>query len=128
MPLRQKLILEKMLAASPAIYGHVMTQMISNPSLPIHAPDLPSRAKLLDANNRILVTQGNYPSFNECVPGKTTIGGDCNEGFTAVLRKHNIKLDPECQVFLDAFPAGHVYANMHTEGDTEWAVMQVPHD
>ena len=73
MPLHQKLILEKMLAASTAIYGHVMTQMITNPSLSIHAPDLPSRAKLLDANNRILMTQGNYPAFNECLPGKTKI-------------------------------------------------------
>eukprot|EP00277_Geminigera_cryophila_P026351 CAMPEP_0179483734 /NCGR_PEP_ID=MMETSP0799-20121207/60833_1 /TAXON_ID=46947 /ORGANISM="Geminigera cryophila, Strain CCMP2564" /LENGTH=42 /DNA_ID= /DNA_START= /DNA_END= /DNA_ORIENTATION= len=42
MPRRQQLILEEMLAASPAIYGHVMTQMISNPSLPIFTPDLPS--------------------------------------------------------------------------------------
>ena len=41
MPLHQKLILEKMLAASPAIYGHVMAQMICNPSLPIFTPDLP---------------------------------------------------------------------------------------
>jgi len=49
MPPHQKFILEEMLAASPAIYGHVMTQMISNPSLPIHTPDLPSQAKLLDA-------------------------------------------------------------------------------
>jgi len=44
------------------------------------------------------------------------------------LRKHNIKLDPDCQVFLDASPAGHVYANMHTEGDTGRAVRQVPHN
>ena len=77
-----------------------------NPSLPIHAPDLPPRAKLLDANNLILVTQGHYPSFNECVPGNTKISGDCNEGFFAVLRKNNITLDPDCQVFLDTNPAG----------------------
>jgi len=32
MPPCQKLILKDMLAASPAIYGHVMTQMISNPT------------------------------------------------------------------------------------------------
>jgi len=47
-----------MCSASPAIYGHVMMQMTANPSLPIHAPNLPPRAKLLDANNRIVVTQG----------------------------------------------------------------------
>jgi len=46
-----------MLAASPAIYGHVMMQMTTNPSLPIHTPDLPPQAKLLDAKNQILVTQ-----------------------------------------------------------------------
>ena len=102
LPLHQKLILDKMLAASPAIYGHVMIQMTANPSLPIHIPDLPPRAKLLDTNNQLLVTQGHYPSFNDCVPGKTKVGGDCNEGFTAVLRKYNIKLDSDCQVFLDA--------------------------
>jgi len=39
-----------------------------------------------------------------------------------------MKLDTECQVFLDANPAGHVYADMHTEGDTERAVRQVSHD
>jgi len=128
MPLHQKLIIDQMLAASPAIYGHVMMQMTTNPSLPVHAPDLPPRAKLLDANNQLLVTQGHYPSFNECVPGHTKIGGDCNEGFTSVLRKHNMKLDPDCQVFLDAGPAGHVYANMHTEGDMTRTVRQVPHD
>ena len=114
MPPHQKVILEEMLSTSPAIYGHVMTQMIANPSLTIHTPDLPSQAKLLDANNRLLVTQGHYPSFNECVPGHTKTGGDCNRGLTSVLRKHNMKLDTECQVFLDANPAGHVYADMHT--------------
>jgi len=39
-----------------------------------------------------------------------------------------MKVDPECQVFLDANPAGHVYADMHTEGVTGRAVRQVPHD
>ena len=128
MPPDQQLILKDMLAASPAIYGHVMTQMISNPSLPIHAADLPSQAKLLDANTRLLVTQGHYPSFNECVPGHTKTGGDCNRGLTSVLRKHNMKVESESQVFLDANPAGHVYADEHTEGDTGRAVRQVPHD
>jgi hypothetical protein len=128
MPRHQKLILEEMLAASPAIYGHVMAQMISNPSLPIFTPDLPPQATLLDANTRLLVIQGHYPSFNECVPRHTKTGGDCNEGMISVLRKHNMKVDSECQVFLDASPAGHVYADMHTEGDTGRAVRQVPHD
>jgi len=114
LPPDQKLIIAQMRAASPAIYGHVMMQMTANPSLPIHVPDLPPRAKLLDANNRILVTQGHNTSFNECVPGNTKIQGDHNQGFTAALRKHNIKLDPDCQVFLDTNPAGHVYANTHT--------------
>jgi len=44
------------------------------------------------------------------------------------LRKHNMKMDSECQVFLDANPAGHVYADELTEGDTGRAVRQVPHD
>jgi hypothetical protein len=117
-----------MLDASSTIYGHVMMQMISNPSLPIHTPDLPSQAKLLDANTRLLVTQGHYPSFNECVPGQSKTGGDCNRGLTSVLRKHNMKVESESQVFLDANPAGHVYADEHTEGDTGRAVRQVPHD
>jgi len=128
LPPDQKLIIAQMRATSPAIYGHVMMQMTANPSLVIHAPDLPPRAKLLDANNQILVTQCHYPSFNECVPGNTKIQGDCNTGFTAALRQHNIKLVPECQVFLDANPAGYVYANMHSEGDKGWIVRQVPHD
>jgi len=102
--------------------------MTANLSLPIHAPDLPPRAKLLNANMWILVTQGHKTSINECVPGNTKINGDCNEGFTAALQKHNIKLDPDCQVFLDTNPAGHVYANIHTEGDKGRAVRQVPHD
>ena len=118
MPPDQQLILKDMLDASPAIYGHVMAQMISNPSLPIHTPDLPSQAKLLDANTRLLVTLGNYPSFNECVPGHTKTGGDCNRGLISVLRKHNMKLEPESQVFLDANPVGHVYADEYTDGDT----------
>ena len=117
MPPDQQLILKGMLDASPAIYGHVMAQMISNPSLPIHTPDLPSQAKLLDANTRLLVTQGHYPSFNECVPGHTKTGGDCNRGLTSVLRKHNMKVEFESQVFLDANPAGLVYADEYTEGD-----------
>jgi len=128
MPRCQKLLLKEMLAASPAIYGHVMAQMISNPSLPIFTPDLPPQAKLLDANTRLLVTQGNYPSLNECVPGHTKTGGDCNGGLISVLLKHNMKVDSECQNFLDATPAGHVYADEHTEGDTGRAVRQVPHD
>jgi len=99
LPPDQKLIIAQMLANSPAIYGHVMMQMTANLSLPIHAPDLPPRAKLLDANNQLLVTQGHYPSFNECVPGHTKTGGDCNRSFTSVLRKHNMKMDTECQVF-----------------------------
>jgi len=115
LPPDQKFIIAQMLANSPTIYGHVMIQMTANPSLPVHAPDLPPRAKLLDATNWIL----HYPSFNKCVPGNTKKKGDCNQGFTAALRQHNIKLDPECQVFLDANPAGHVYANMHTEGGSE---------
>ena len=97
LPPDQKLIIAQMRAASSAIYSHVMMQMTANPSLPIHAPDLPPRAKLLDANNQILVTQGHYPSFNECVPGNIKIIGDCNQGFTAALQKHNIKLDPWIQ-------------------------------
>jgi len=128
MPRREQLILEEMLAASPAIYGHVMTQMISNPSIPMFTPNLPSQAKLLDANTRLLVIQGHYPSINECVPGHTKTGGDCCRGLTSVLRKHNMKVDSECQVFLDANPAGHVYADVHTEGDTGQAVRQVPYD
>jgi len=76
----------------------------------------------------LLVTQGHYPSFNECVPGHTKTGGDCNRGLTSVLRKHNMKVESESQVFLDANPAGHVYADEHTEGDTGRAVRQVPHD
>jgi len=95
----QQLILKGMLAASPAIYGHVMAQMISNPSLPIHTANLPSQAKLLDANTRLLVTQGHYPSFNECVPGHTKTGGDCNKGLTSVLRKHNMKVTPSVKFF-----------------------------
>jgi len=67
MPSDQHLILKDMLGASPVIFGHVMAQMISNPSLPIHTPDLPSKAKMLDANTRLLMTQGNYPSLNECL-------------------------------------------------------------
>ena len=106
MPPDQHLILKGMLDASPAIYGHVMAQMISNPSLPIHTPNLPSQAKLLDANTRLLVTQGHYPSFNECVPGHTTTGGDCNRGLTSVLRKHNMKVEFESQVFLDTTTGG----------------------
>jgi len=78
MPRHQKLILDEMLAASPAIYGHVMAQMICNPSLPIFTPDLPQQAKLLDFNTRLLVTQGNYPSLNECVSAHTKTGGDCS--------------------------------------------------
>ena len=128
MPPNQQLILNKMLEASPPIYGHVMAQMISNPSLPIHTSDLPSRAKLLDANARLLVTQGNYPSFNECVPGRTKTSGDCNEGFTSVLHKHNMKVDSQRQVFADAYPAGHAYADVHTDGDKGRNVRQVPHD
>jgi len=54
----QQLILEKILVASPFIYGHVMAQIISNPSLPIHAPDLPSQATMLDAETRLLMIQG----------------------------------------------------------------------
>jgi len=46
----------------------------------------------------------------------------------AVLRKHNMKVDSRYQVFLDAYPAGHVYADVHTDGDTGRAVRQVPHD
>ena len=118
MPPDQQLILKGMLDASPTIYGHVMAQMISNPSLPIHTPDLPS----LDANTRLLVTQGHYLSFNECVPGHTKTGGDCNRGLTSVLRKHNMKVESQYQGFLDANPAGHVYADMHTDGDTGRAV------
>ena len=117
LPPDQKLIIAQMCAASPAIYGHVMMQMTTNPSVPVHAPDLPPRAKLLDTNNQMLVTQGHNPSFSDCVPGTTKTKGDCNQGFTAALRQHNIKMDPEYQVFLDAHPAGHVYANMHTEMD-----------
>jgi len=110
------------------IYGHVMMQMITNPSLPIHAPDLPPRAKLLDATNWVLMTLSHYPSLNECVPGNTKITGDCNEGFTAALRQHNVKLDPGCQVYIDPNSAGYVYADMHTEGDKGRAVRQAPHD
>jgi len=62
LPHDQKLILAQMLAASPTIYGHVMMQITANPSLTIHTPDLPPRAKLLDAKNRILMTQGQEPS------------------------------------------------------------------
>ena len=39
-----------------------------------------------------------------------------------------MKLDPECQVFIDANSAGYVYADMHTKGDKVQAVGQVPHD
>jgi len=60
--------------------------------------------------------------------GHTKTGGDCNRGLTSVLCKHNMKVDSECQVFLDANPAGHVYADVHTEEDTGRAVRQVPHN
>ena len=60
LPPDQKFIIAQMRAALPAIYGHVMMQMTANPSLPIHAPDLPPRAKLLNNNNQILVTQGQF--------------------------------------------------------------------
>ena len=53
MPPDQQLILKDLLDASSIIYGHVMAQLISNPSLPIHTPDLPPQAKLLDANTRL---------------------------------------------------------------------------
>jgi len=49
----QKLILAHMRAASPTIYRHVIMQMTANPNLPIHTPNLPPWAKLLDAKNRI---------------------------------------------------------------------------
>jgi len=128
LPPDQQLNLTEMLHASSIIYGHVMAQMHSNPSLPIHTPDLPPQATLLDANTRLLVIQGHYPSFNECVPRHTKTGGDCNKGMISVLRKHNMKVDSRYQVFLDAYPAGHVYADVHTDGDTGRAVRQVPHD
>ena len=128
MPPHQKFILEEMLAASPAIYGHVMTQMISNPSLPIHTPDLPSQAKLLDANILILVTQGNNPSFNESLPGHTKTGGDCNRGFTSVLRKHNMKVDTTVSSFLGRKPCWPRVRRLAHRGGTERAVRQVPHD
>jgi len=58
LPPDQKLIITQMRAASPTIYGHVMMKMTTNPSLPIHAPDLPPRAKMLNATNRVLMTMG----------------------------------------------------------------------
>jgi len=94
MPPDQQIILEEMLDASPACYGHVMMQINSNPSLPIHTPDLPPKAQLLDPHTRMLVVLGNYPSLNECLPGHTKTGGDCNQGFTSVLRKHNMSWTP----------------------------------
>jgi len=39
-----------------------------------------------------------------------------------------MKLDPECQVFLDVNSAGYMYADKDTEGDKGRAVRQVPHD
>jgi len=66
--------------------------------------------------------------MNECEPGNTKIKGECNDSFRAALRAHNVKLDPECQVFADVNSASHVYANRHTEGDKGQAVRQVPHD
>jgi len=57
LPNDQKLILAQILASSSTIYCHVMMQMTTNPSLPIHAPDLSQKAKLLDAKNQILMTQ-----------------------------------------------------------------------
>jgi len=70
----------------------------------------------------ILIPKISSPSL------RTKTGSDCNEGLTSLLRKHNMNVDSQCQVCLDVYPAGHVYADVHTDGDKGRDARQVPHD
>jgi len=61
LPERQQVILAQIQSLEPNTFGHLVAQMIANPSNPVHVPDLSPLKKILDPEHRLLISEGNYP-------------------------------------------------------------------
>jgi len=48
LPEQQRVILAQIQSLEPNMFGHLVGQMITNPSNPVHVPDLPPLERMLD--------------------------------------------------------------------------------
>jgi len=51
LPGQQRVILAQILSLEPNMFGHLVAQMITIPSNPVHVPDLPPLEKMLDTEH-----------------------------------------------------------------------------
>jgi len=127
LPKPQQTILAQIQSLEPSMFGHIVAQMIANPSNPVHVPDLPPLKNMLDPEHRLLISEGNYPGRDECRAGVSKTMGDCSVGLQQVLRKHNLDLDEGSHILCDAYGASYVYGDVHMQGDVRGDMTQVPH-
>jgi len=117
LPEQQRVILIQIQSVEPNMFGHLVGQMIANPSNPVHVPDLPPLKRMLDPDHQILISEGNYPGRDEYRAGAKKTVGDCSVGLQQVLRKHDLRLDEQSHIMCDAYGASHVYGDVDMQGD-----------